>query len=84
MPGHWEGDLILGTASAIGTLVERIPVRDAGEPPGRRDSEEVSEALTGTISGLPAGLRRSLTWDRGMEMAPHDSSPSTRTRCLLL
>jgi IS30 family transposase len=73
VPGHWEGDLILGTkSSAIGTLVERttrfvlllhLPADHGAEP--------VAAAMAGAMSTLPAQLRRSLTWDQGSEMALH-------------
>jgi len=90
VPGHWEGDLILGLgSSAIGTLVERttrftlllhLP-RMAGHGPGMRvkngpalaghGAEAVRDATARTIATLPAQLRRSLTWDQGVEMAQH-------------
>ena len=72
VPGHWEGDLIIGrgSASQIGTLVERasryvLLVR----LPASRDAETVRDALAATMAGLPAQLKRSLTWDQGREMA---------------
>ena len=70
VPGHWEGDLVIGKAgkTSMGTLVERtsrylVPValpdgRDAG-------------AVIGSVQGMPAGLLRSITWDQGVEMAQH-------------
>ncbi|OEV19309.1 integrase [Streptomyces nanshensis] len=74
IPGHWEGDLIIGKAhkSAIGTLVERSSrfVALVHLPEGRRPSE-MRDALIETIGTLPAQLRRSLTWDQGSEMAMH-------------
>ena len=90
VPGHWEGDLILGLgSSAIGTLVERttrftlllhLP-RMAGHGPGVRvkngpalaghGAEAVRDAIAHTIITLPAQLRRSLTWDQGVEMTQH-------------
>ena len=74
VPGHWEGDLLLGKATdAIGTLVERS-TRYAmlfALPGGRMDSEAVRERLTTTILRLPMSLRRSLTWDQGHEMSQH-------------
>jgi IS30 family transposase len=90
VPGHWEGDLILGLgSSAIGTLVERttrftmllhLP-RMEGHGAGKsvkngpalagHGAEAVRDAIAGTISSLPAHLRRSLTWDQGAEMAQH-------------
>ena len=74
VPGHWEGDLLLGSGghSAIGTLVERR-TRYAlllALPHGR-SAEQVRVALTRRIRTLPTHLRRSLTWDQGREMAEH-------------
>jgi IS30 family transposase len=74
VPGHWEGDLIIGkgTHSAIGTLVERQTryVLLVALPHGRT-AEAVRTALAERILSLPTDLRRSLTWDRGKEMAEH-------------
>ena len=74
MPGHWEGDLIIGKdkQSAIGTLVERKTryVMLLHLPHGKT-AEHVRVALTKRILELPASLRRTLTWDRGKEMAEH-------------
>ena len=74
VPGHWEGDLIIGKGgrSAIGTLVERSSryVMLLHLPHGRT-AEDVRAALTRQISKLPAELRRTLTWDQGNEMADH-------------
>jgi IS30 family transposase len=74
VPGHWEGDLIIGKGarSAIGTLVERSSryVILLHLPHGRT-AEDVRAALTRQISKLPAELRRTLTWDQGKEMADH-------------
>ena len=74
VPGHWEGDLIIGkgTHSAIGTLVERQTrfVLLVALPHGRT-AEAVRTALAERILTLPQQLRRSLTWDRGKEMAEH-------------
>ena len=74
VPGHWEGDLIIGKGgrSAIGTLVERSSrfVVLLHLPHGRT-AEDVRAALTRQISKLPAELRRTLTWDQGKEMAAH-------------
>jgi transposase, IS30 family len=74
VPGHWEGDLIIGKGgrSAIGVLVERssryvVLVR----LPHGRNAEDVRVALTRQIFNLPAELRRTLTWDQGKEMAEH-------------
>ena len=74
VPGHWEGDLIIGAnnASAIGTLVERSTrYVMLIHLPGRRTAQEFYQALTPTIAALPEQLRRSLTWDNGKEMGMH-------------
>jgi IS30 family transposase len=75
VPGHWEGDLILGKggSSAIGTLAGRTTrfCLLLHLPRGRHDAVTVADAMTAAISGLPAHLRRSLTWDQGKEMARH-------------
>ncbi|MDI3424369.1 IS30 family transposase [Streptomyces luteolus] len=74
VPGHWEGDLIIGKAhkSAIGTLVERSSrfVTLVHLPQGRQPAQ-MRDALVRTVSTLPAQLRRSLTWDQGSEMHLH-------------
>ncbi|MDI5980400.1 IS30 family transposase, partial [Amycolatopsis magusensis] len=74
VPGHWEGDLILGSAntSAIGTLVERTTrfVILLHLPDGHT-AEHVRDAMIPAITALPQHLRRSMTWDRGNEMARH-------------
>jgi transposase, IS30 family len=72
VPGHWEGDLILGTGntSAVGTLVERSTrFVILLHLPGRHDADSVAEAMIQEMSKLPHHLRRSLTWDRGSELA---------------
>jgi IS30 family transposase len=85
IPGHWEGDLIIGSdQSAIGTLVERktryvllVPLpRLAHVAEGDRGwtgraAETVAAAIAATITTLPGELRRSLTWDQGSEMYAH-------------
>jgi transposase, IS30 family len=75
IPGHWEGDLIIGKGnrSAIGTLVERTSryVVLLHLPDGRT-AENVRVALTHQLSKIPVELRRTLTWDQGKEMAEHD------------
>jgi transposase, IS30 family len=89
IPGHWEGDLILGLdSSAIGTLVERttrftmllhLPrmpehgrVRIKNGPAlAGHGAEAVRDAIAATITTLPEQLRRSLTWDQGVELAQH-------------
>jgi IS30 family transposase len=74
VPGHWEGDLIMGTGnrSAIGTLVERTSrfLMLLHLPEGH-GAGHVRDALTRVISTLPTGLARSLTWDQGIEMSRH-------------
>jgi IS30 family transposase len=75
VPGHWEGDLLFGTqTSAIATLVERQTryCQLVALPAGAR-AEAVRRALAQTITTLPKQLRRSLTWDQGVEMAEHRS-----------
>ena len=74
VPGHWEGDLVVGKngRSAVGTLVERttrylvlVPLRK------RHDARSVRIAMARAVRGLPAGLRGTLTYDQGKEMAQH-------------
>jgi IS30 family transposase len=74
VPGHWEGDLIMGEGnrSAIGTLVERSTRYTLlVHLPGGHTAEEVRDGLIATMSTLPEHLRGSLTWDQGTEMARH-------------
>ncbi|CAM5307482.1 Integrase catalytic region OS=Tsukamurella paurometabola (strain ATCC 8368 / DSM / CCUG 35730/ CIP 100753 / JCM 10117 / KCTC 9821 / NBRC 16120 / NCIMB 702349 / NCTC 13040) OX=521096 GN=Tpau_1134 PE=3 SV=1 [Tsukamurella paurometabola] len=74
VPGHWEGDLIVGTRSesAIVTLVERSTrYVMLGHLPGGHSAEEVRDVLVSLIGNLPGHLRGSLTWDQGCEMAAH-------------
>ena len=74
VPGHWEGDLIIGTGnrSAIGTLVERSTrFVILLHLPGRHGAVEVRDAMAEAILKLPEHLRRSITWDRGIEMTQH-------------
>lgn len=74
VPGHWEGDLILGAGnqSAIVTLVERSTrYLMLGHLPGDHTAEAVRDVLEGLIGTLPEHLRGSLTWDQGAEMAGH-------------
>ena len=74
VPGHWEGDLILGKdgKSAIGTLVERSSrYVMLFALPKDRGAEEMRVAMTKVIQTLPTSLRRTLTWDQGREMAEH-------------
>ena len=72
VPGHWEADLILGAAngSAVGTLVERTTrFVVLLHLPNGHDADEVAAAMIQQMSKLPAYLRRSITYDRGTEMA---------------
>jgi IS30 family transposase len=73
VPGHWEGDLIIGKngGSAASTLVERVSRYLILVPLAARDSPTVTTAIAERITGLPDTLRRSLTWDCGAEMAAH-------------
>lgn len=72
VPGHWEGDLLMGGASSqIATLVERHSRYVMLVKVGSKDTLTVTKALAAKIRQLPAELRRSLTWDRGSEMAAH-------------
>ncbi|MCA9710675.1 MAG: IS30 family transposase [Myxococcales bacterium] len=72
VPGHWEGDLLMGTAKTqIATLVERSSRFTILVQMPSRDPVKVAEALCKQITKLPAHLRRSLTWDRGLEMTRH-------------
>jgi IS30 family transposase len=90
VPGHWEGDLIIGSGrSAIGTLVERstrftvllhlpraegwglgAPVKN-GPALGGYGAEAMRAAIAAQLATMPEQLRRSLTWDRGTELAQH-------------
>ena len=74
IPGHWEGDLIGGTRNShIATLVERQSRFVMLIKVPSKDTATVVAALTQHVGRLPAALRRSLTWDRGLEMAQHKS-----------
>jgi IS30 family transposase len=75
VPGHWEGDLIVGPEckSAIGTLVERSTrFVILLHLPGRHTAEEVADAMIREMGKLPEHLRRSVTWDRGSELADYE------------
>jgi IS30 family transposase len=74
VPGHWEGDLIMGAGNktAIATLVERATrYTMLVHLPDGHHAEAVRDGLIATIATLPAHLRGSLTWDQGAEMARH-------------
>ena len=72
VPGHWEGDLIIGTHnSQIATLVERHTRYVMLAKIKARDTETVINALIKHAHKLPSELYKSLTWDRGKEMADH-------------
>jgi transposase, IS30 family len=74
VPGHWEGDLILGAGgrSAVGTLVERSTrFTILLHLPGRHDATSVAAAMIAQMRHLPDHLRRSITWDRGSELAAY-------------
>ena len=72
IPGHWEGDLLRGSGNShIATLVERHSRFVMLIKIPSRDTAQVVAALSKHVRKLPATLRRSLTWDRGLEMARH-------------
>jgi IS30 family transposase len=76
VPGHWEGDLIIGATggSAIITLVERSSrLVLLGHVGKERNADIVRDSLIAAMDDLPKTLRRSLTWDQGAEMAEHRS-----------
>ncbi|WP_185992422.1 IS30 family transposase [Janibacter cremeus] len=80
IPGHWEGDLIIGkdSGSAIGTLVERATrYVMLLHLPERHDALTVRDQLVAAVNDLPGHLRGSLTWDQGAEMAAHASFTMT-------
>src|ERR1700693_2610705 len=74
IPGHWEGDLLGGIKNShIATLVERHSRFTMLVKVSSKDTATVVAALSQHVRRLPASLRRSLTWDRGLEMAQHKS-----------
>ena len=79
VPGHWEGDLVIGKdgRSAVATLVERTSRFLILVPLAGRDSLTVGAAVIAATDGLPAQIRRSLTWDCGAEMARHATITAT-------
>lgn len=75
-PGHWEGDLIVGTQnrSAIGTLVERTSrFTILVHVPDDKTSGTVTASLVKALRRIPGPMRRSLAWDRGSEMSDHEA-----------
>lgn len=74
VPGHWEGDLIMGSKvsnSSLGTLVERTTRYTLLVPLKSHDAETVRTEFARAIKAIPSHLKRSLTYDRGSEMAQH-------------
>jgi IS30 family transposase len=72
VPGHWEGDLVEGSRGTyIATLVERRSRFVVLVKLSEKGTEAVVDALIKAVRKLPAALRKSLTWDRGMELAAH-------------
>lgn len=73
VPGHWEGDLLVGkrNQSALGTIVERTTRFTLLAPLRSKEAVEVRHSFARTVKVLPAALRRSLTYDQGKEMAEH-------------
>jgi IS30 family transposase len=76
IPGHWEGDLIIGKdgASAIGTIVERVTnyLILVHLPKGMNRIDALCQNLAPKLAALPDQLRRTLTWDQGTEMTRHE------------
>ena len=73
VPGHWEGDLIIGSGgTAIGTLVERSTrFVLLLHLPGDHSADTVATSMIAAMKELPVHLRRSITWDRGTELADY-------------
>lgn len=73
IPGHWEGDLIMGklNQSALGTLVERTARLTLLVRPKAKDANSVRLAFAEAFKTIPEGLKRTLTYDQGQEMAQH-------------
>lgn len=74
IPGHWEGDLICGSnKSYVATLVERTSRFTLLIKLNGNDTTSVVSAITNKIVELPTQLKKSLTWERGMELAKHQN-----------
>jgi IS30 family transposase len=73
IPGHWEGDLIVGknSASALGTLVERTTRYTMLIPLIEKDAKAVRKAFAKAAKKIPKYLKKTMTYDRGLEMAEH-------------
>lgn len=73
IPGHWEGDLVMGhmNKSAIGTLVERTTRLTLLVKLAKKDAQSVRKSFAEEFRHLPEGLKRTLTYDQGQEMAEH-------------
>jgi len=73
VPGHWEGDLVMGhaNASAIGSLVERTTRMTFIVKLKKKDAESVRKAFAKEFKQIPDGLKKTLTYDQGQEMAQH-------------
>ena len=75
VPGHWEGDLVIGKAgkTAMGTLVERTSryTVAVAYPPGECDATTTCNALVTIVEKMPTALVKTLTWDQGSELAAH-------------
>ena len=75
VPGHWEGDLVIGKAgkTALASLVERTSryTEIVALPKGKKDAATTCDALIGAVQNMPARLLKTLTWDQGTELAGH-------------